>query len=117
MTTIALNGMNVYACDFQNAYLQAPSSEKHYVIYGPEFGLDNVGKFAMIIRALYGGESTGDMTNMHFITCKGDADVWMRPGKRSNGTFLAIMEEPEEFIRKELASYFTIKEKSIGPPT
>jgi hypothetical protein len=27
------------------------------------------------------------------------------------------MEEPEEFIRKELASYFTIKEKSIGPPT
>ena len=30
---------------------------------------------------------------------------------------LAIMEEPEEFIRKELATYFTIKEKSIEPPT
>ena len=53
----------------------------------------------------------------------------MRPGKRDDGsvywqyvllytdTILAIMEEPEEFIRKELASYFTIKEKSIEPPT
>ena len=27
------------------------------------------------------------------------------------------MREPEEFIRKELASYFTIKEKSISLPT
>lgn len=69
------------------------------------------------------------MTNMHFITFKVDLDVWMRPGKKNDGstywqyvllyidTVLAIMEEPEVFIRKELASYFTIKEKSIGPPT
>ena len=69
------------------------------------------------------------MTSMHFITCKTDPDVWMRSGKRSDGTLywqyvllytddiLTIMEEPEEFIRKELSSYFTIKEKSIGPPT
>ena len=27
------------------------------------------------------------------------------------------MTKPEDFIKKELASYFTIKEKSIGPPT
>ena len=27
------------------------------------------------------------------------------------------MENPEEYIRDELGSYFTIKPKSIGPPT
>ena len=43
----------------KNAYLQAPSSEKNYVICGPEFGLENIGKRALIIRALYGGKSAG----------------------------------------------------------
>ena len=95
LTTDALTGMSVCACDIQNSYLQAPSSEKHYVIYGPEFGLENVGKYAIIVRALYGGKSAGAdywwhvraaMTNMHFITCKADPDVWMRPSKRNDGS-------------------------------
>ena len=55
----ALNDLPVCACDIQNAYLQAPSSETRYVVCGPEFGLENVGKHAIIIRALYGGKSTG----------------------------------------------------------
>ena len=29
---------------------------------------------------------------------------------------LAIMEEPERFLREELGKRFTLKEKSIGPP-
>ena len=33
----ALMGLDVMAADVQNAYLQAPSSEKHYVICGAEF--------------------------------------------------------------------------------
>ena len=53
----------------------------------------------------------------------------MRPGSKSNGTtywqyvllnvddILAIMEKPENFIRNELGSRFTVKEKWIGPPT
>ena len=28
----ALNGLDVYAADIQNAYLQVPSSQKHYII-------------------------------------------------------------------------------------
>ena len=42
--------------DIQNAYLQAPSSEKHYIVCGPEFGTENVGRVALIRRALYGGK-------------------------------------------------------------
>ena len=38
LTYAALNDIPVVAADIQNAYLQAPSSEKHYIICGDEFG-------------------------------------------------------------------------------
>jgi hypothetical protein len=69
------------------------------------------------------------MTTMNFKPCPADPDVWMRPGTKSDGTtywqyvllytddILAIMEEPRQFIEHELGSCFTIKPKSIGPPT
>jgi hypothetical protein len=49
----------VFAADVQNAYLQAPPSEKHYIICGKEFGLENEGQVAIIKRALYGGKAAG----------------------------------------------------------
>ena len=57
LTYAALNGVDVVAADIRNAYLQAPSSQKDYIICGPEFGLENVGKKALIRRALYGGKT------------------------------------------------------------
>lgn len=137
-TYAALNDLPICGCDIQNAYLQAPSSEKHFIICGPEFGLENEGRKAIIVRALYGGKSAGAdywrhvrhaMTEMGFESCKADPDVWFRPGTRDDGTeywqyallytddILAIMEQPEKFLREELGVRFTIKEKSIGPPT
>jgi hypothetical protein len=134
----ALNDLPVCACDIQNAYLQAPSSEKHFIICGPEFGLENVGKVAIIVRALYGGKSAGAdywrhvrqaMTSMKFHACPADPDVWMREGVKDNGTIywqfvllytddiLAIMTYPQRYITNELGSYFTVKPNSIGPPT
>ena len=59
LTYAALNNLDVCACDIQNAFLQSQSSEKHYIICGPEFGLENIGKWAKIIRALYGGKCAG----------------------------------------------------------
>ncbi len=48
LTYAALNGLPVYGTDIQNAYLQAlRTSEKHYIICGPEFGLENEGKKAI----------------------------------------------------------------------
>ena len=43
LTYSALNHLDVCACNIQNAYLQSPSSEKRFIICGPEFGLDNIG--------------------------------------------------------------------------
>ena len=138
MTYAALNNLPVCAADIQNAYLQAPASEKYYIVCGPEFGLENVGRLAVIVQALYGGKSAGAdywrhvrsaMTEMRFRSCNADPDVWLRPAVKSDGAkyyqyvllytddILAIMEEPEEFLRKELGNYFTLKEKSIGSPT
>lgn len=138
LTYAALNGLPVCGCDIQNAYLQAPTTEKHYIICGPEFGLENAGKRAIIVQALYGGKSAGAdywrhvrkaMDDMNFKSCQADPDVWYRPGTRDDGTeyweyvllytddVLAIMTDPEKFIREELDEKFTVKPKSIGPPT
>ena len=53
----ALNNINVAAVDIRNTYLQTPSSEKHFIIYGAFFGLENIEKRAMIMQALYGGKT------------------------------------------------------------
>ena len=95
LTYAALNNLDIVAADIKNAYLQAPASEKHYVICGSEFGLENVGKIALIRRALYGGKSAGrDFWNhlrncmdfLGFESCKADPDVWMRRATKSDGT-------------------------------
>ena len=95
LTYAALNDLDVMAADIRNAYLQAPSSQKDYIICGTEFGLENVGKRALIRRALYGGKSAGRdfrnhlrecMLHLDFQPCLADPDVWMRPAKKSDGT-------------------------------
>ena len=53
LTLEALNRHDVMTADIQNAYIQAPTSEKHFVICGCEFG-DDMGKRALIISTLYG---------------------------------------------------------------
>ena len=123
ITYAALNDLNICGCDIQNAYLQAPSSKKHYIICGPEFGLENVGRKAIIVRAFYGGKSAGAdywrnvikaMNEMGFQSCKADPDIWSHPATHPDGTecwqyillytddILAVMEEPENFIHEEL---------------
>ena len=39
LTYAQLNYLPVFGYDIQNAYLQAPTIEKHYIICGPEFGV------------------------------------------------------------------------------
>jgi hypothetical protein len=59
----ALNNVDVFAANIRNAYLQTPSSQKDYIVCGAEFGIENMGKIALIHRTLYGGKSAG--TLMH----------------------------------------------------
>ena len=59
LTYAALIDLDFMAPDIHNAYLQAPSSEKYFIVCGAEFGLENFGKVALITRALYGVKVAG----------------------------------------------------------
>jgi hypothetical protein len=63
-TLAALNDVEVLACDVQNAYLNAPTKEKNFIIAGKEFG-PNEGRRALIVRALYGMASSGAWYRAH----------------------------------------------------
>ena len=137
LTYAALNGIDVFAADIRNAYLQAPSSCKNFIICGPEFRLENEGKVALIHHALYGGKSAGrDFCNhlrscMHFLgftSCPADPDVWMHLAMKSDGMSvydyvllytddtLVISENAESILKNEIGRYFEQKKESIGPP-
>ena len=64
-----MKNIDVMAADIRNEYLKATSSDKNYIICGPEFGLENVGKVAPIIHAIYGGKSSGDDLWKHLRSC------------------------------------------------
>ena len=138
LTHAALHGLDVCAADIRNAYLQAPTSEKHYIICGDEFGAENVGKRAIITRALYGGKCAGRdfwhhlrscMKHLEFVSSRADPDVWMREATRKSGEkyyeyvllytddCLVISERAESILRDEIGRYFDLKEESIGKPS
>ena len=54
-----LHQTQVLAAYIRNVYLQDLTSENNYIICGLEFGLENVGKRAFIVRALYVIKATG----------------------------------------------------------
>ena len=135
----ALMGLPVIGADIRNAYLQAPSSEKHYIICGPEFGIENEGCVGIIRRALYGGKVAGRdfwhhlrdcMGHLGFSSSRGDPDVWMRLSKRTStgeayyeyvllyvDDVLVISERAEKVLRTEIGQHFVLWEESIGKPT
>ena len=139
LTYAALNDLDVLAADIRNAYLQAPSSEMHFIICGPEFGLEHQGKRAKIVRALYGGKTAGRDFWVHlrncmgktlgFKSCPADPDVWMREHTTDDGSklweyvllyvddCLIISSRAELTLRNEIGKYFELKEESIGPPS
>ena len=69
LTYAALNGLDVTCADIRNAYLQAPSLQKDYILCGPEFDIENMGKKALIKQALYGGKSAGRYFRNHLRSC------------------------------------------------
>jgi hypothetical protein len=63
-----LNGLDLWATNIGNAYLEAKSSELLFIIAGPEFG-DLEGHMLIIYKALYRLCSLGLRWHEHFSTC------------------------------------------------
>ena len=137
LTYAALNDVGVIASDIYNAYFQAPSLEKHYIICGTEFSLEHKEKVALIRRALYGGKLAGRdfwthlrscMNFLGFQSCQSDPDICMCEAQNLEGgeyweyvllyvdNCLVVSHRGEELLRNEIGKYFELKEKSIGPP-
>ena len=139
LTYAALNDLEVCAGDIKSAYLQAPTSEKHYIICGAEFPLEWQGRVAIIRRALYGGKCAGSdywkhmrtcMEHLGFESCKGDPDIWMRKAIHPKDgreyweyvllyvdDCLCCSHRPRDVLEKEIGKYWTMKKGSVGPPT
>ena len=130
-------GIDIWGADIQNAYISAPSSERYWIICGPDFGSEESGKKAIVKRALYGMKSAGRdfrnhlrdyMSHLGYHPCCADPDLWMRLGKLKNGVdyyeyillyvddCLVVSDSPGESLQK-LGKYFRLKKGSVGPPT
>ena len=53
-----LNNLKLWSTDIDNAYLEATTNERVYIIAGPEFG-DRQGHTLIIFKVLYGLRSSG----------------------------------------------------------
>jgi hypothetical protein len=124
-----LNGLNMWATDIGNAYLEANTSEKVYIEAGPEFG-DREGHILIIRKALYGLRTSGArwhdkfadcLHEMGFFPCKAEPDIWMqRNGNQYKYVAVYVedltitMIDPEAFA-KVLIDKYNFKLKGTGP--
>ena len=121
--------------DIQNAYLNSPCDEKIWTMPGPEWGPDQEGRKAIIVRALCRLKSAGTsfcahlagcMNDIGYTSCLADPDLWLRPNMKSNGStiyeyiliytddILAIGLDPKLALN-QVNGYCKLKEGSIGP--
>ena len=132
----ALNDLDIFAADIQNAYLTATCGEKIIFTCGPEFRSEHKGKTVVVVRALDVLRSSGSAFCNHLdsciealndLPCRPDPDFLMRKARKSNGTeyyeyillyvddCLAISENPKEAVL-QLDKFFKMQPISIDPP-
>ena len=126
-----LNNLEIWGADVGNAYLEAYTDEKLYIIAGPEFK-ELQGHLLIMVKALYGTRSGGArwhnrlfdiLQELKFKPSKADPDVWMRP--EPGGTCyeyiavyvddLAIAAKDPQAFCNELKEKYNLKLKGVGP--
>ena len=125
-----LNGMEAYATDVGNAYLEAITQEKVCIKAGPEFG-DLEGHLLIVYKALYGlrssGKQFGDLLatclrELGFIPSRAEPQIFMR----RNGDlyeYIAtyvddlclVMKDPKGFLELLQGEPYSFKLKGSGP--
>jgi Reverse transcriptase (RNA-dependent DNA polymerase) len=121
-----LNDVSIMVADVGNAYLEAKTKEKVYIIAGPEFG-ELEGHTLVIYKALYGLRTSGarfherfadTLRDMGFVPCDADPDVWMRDSGDLwefvcvyTDDLCAIMKDPQAFFNQLSSSPHHYKTK------
>jgi len=124
-----LNGLETWATDIGNAYLEAETNEKVVIIAGPEFG-ELEGHTLIIVKALYGLRTSGLRWHERFADClqdmgfepsKSEPDIWMR---RNGDVYeyiaiyvddLAIAAKDPQSIIDVFVDKYDFKLKGTGP--
>jgi hypothetical protein len=137
LTIAALNGLELLACDIQNAYLTADCREKIWTRAGPEFGSES-GTIFLVRKALYGLKSAGAAfralssqkrcTTWVTYRLEADPDVWLRPAGETRpfrryyeivlcsvDDILSISSDPASTLRG-LQTTFQLKDDKIEKP-
>ena len=98
-----LNDLEVYQTDIGNAFLEAKTNEKVYVIAGGEFG-ERKDHVFVIVGSLYGLKTSAKrfhevlsdvIREMGFRPCHAEPDIWMR-AMNSDGTVMTAEEIKRE---------------------
>jgi Reverse transcriptase (RNA-dependent DNA polymerase) len=128
-----LNDLELWGADIGNAYLEARTEEKVFIIAGAEFG-ERQGHILLIHKALYGLRTSGkrfweilhdELKELGFEPSKADPQVWMRPTKEGDAyeyiavyvDDLAIAAENCKEICDALKEKCGFKLKGDGPLT
>ena len=113
-----LNKMETWATDIRNAYLEAKTKEKVYVVAGAEFG-ELEGHILVIFKALYGLRSSGLRWHERFAAClreegfkpcKAEPDIWMRKNDDVY-EYIAVYVDDLAFALKDPQSLVTALEQ------
>jgi len=128
------NGLELWATDIGNAYLESKTKERLAIVAGPEFGPEREGHVLIVYKALYGLRTSGKrwfeclaacLTKLGFKQCIAEPSVWMRKSK--DGTsyeyiatyvddLLIAMKNPQEIIDAlKDKKTFNFKLKGTGP--
>jgi len=125
-----LNGMQAYATDIGNAYLEAKTREKVCIKAGSEFG-ELAGHLLVIHKALYGLRSSGKqfgellaacLKELGFKPSKAESEIFYR---EKNGIYeyvatyvddlCLVMKDPEAFLKVLQSAPYNFKLKGSGP--
>jgi hypothetical protein len=116
-----LNDLKLWATDISSAYLCSLTTEKVYIIAGPEFG-EREGHTLLIIKALYGLKSSGArwherfadiLRQVGFVECKAEPDIWMRD-KGDHYEYIAVYVDDLMILSKDPQGIVDIFEKDYS---
>ena len=128
-----LINLELWGADIGNAYLEAPTEEKLYIVAGPEFE-DWEGYILTFLKALYGLISSGKrwaetlhdiLKDMNFIPSRADQCIWLKKNIKLNlyeyiavcVDDLYIAAQDPKIIINILKSKYNLKVKGDGPLT
>lgn len=132
-----LNDLELWQTDVSNAYLEAKTSEKLYIIAGSELGPELQGHVLIIHKAQYGLRTSGRewhirlpecMEALGFTMCSAKLDIWTRTARNKNGIevceyvavyvedLLLAMVDPQDFVQ-HLMDKYQFKFKGTGAVT